>query len=693
MKHPARKSRKSRSRFQRSAFILWMAALILWGGGSRADAQSALSTEEIYLDPITVTATRTPQKLSDVADSVEVFSLQRIESILPGDVNDFLVEATGGLLAQSGGRGGVATFRLRGSEDNFTSVMLDGFKLTFPNGDTYDFSHLSPEWIGSAEVLKGPQSPLYGSDAAAGVVNLLPDVGKPGEARTFRTSVRHGAHSTYEEVFRLKGGTENSGYMATLSRLDTDGRFPNDGYYRTVGTVGLDHFFSDKAQVRFLYYLNRNRRDVTSNSGATNTDFRLQAPLTDRELNAYQRNTAQLIGTRAQLRPAAWLEYVPRLSLYLRDTLYEDRADALDDARPFFSPSRREASEERLTLDNQFNVRLSGKQLGLRRLRQSISTLGFEWEEEKYFEKESYARRAGSFYAHQQLQFQGGLTLAGGVRVDDFDVGKDETTGKISASYQVPRTGTRVRGAVGEGVKRPAFFDLFDVFGRGNPNLKSEKQESWEAGFDQFIGSRKLRFSATYYENEVRDLIAYSFLPFPNGLNYENISKVRMRGAEFSLSLVDFHHFSAHASFNTMDTVVLDDQDGRGGANFVEGEELLRRPNWWWSGSIAYHPERWKATLRVNQVSERPDSDFTPFVSGSYVSPRTNNPGFTKIDLALSLHIVQDRVSMFDKSGRSRLQDLAVEIKVSNLLDADYDDPLNYNAPGIQWFGGVRLTF
>lgn len=693
MWHLVRKFAKLRRSLRRGALIAPMAALILWGGAGRADAQSAPPAEEIYLDPITVTATRTPQKRSDVADSVEVFSLPRIEAILPGDVSDFLVEAAGGFLAQAGGRGGVATFRLRGSEDNFTSVMLDGFKLTFPNGDTYDFSHLSPEWIGAAEVLKGPQSPLYGSDAAAGVVNLLPDVGKPGEARTFRMRVRHGAHATYEEAFRLKGGTENSGYMATLSRLDTNGRFPNDAYYRTVGTVGLDHFFSEKAQVRFLYHLNRNRRDVTSNSGATNTDLRLPAPLTDRELNAYLRNASQLIGARAHLRPAAWLEYVPRVSLYVRDTLYEDKADALDDARPFFAPARREASEERIALDNQVNIRLSGKRLGLPGLRQSVSTLGFEWEEEKYFQKQRYARRAGAFYAHQQLRFRGGLTLAGGVRVDDFDVGKDETTGKLSASYRIPRTGTRVRGAVGEGVKRPAFFDLFDVFARGNPNLKSERQESWEAGFDQFIGTRNLRFSATYYENEVRDLIAYSFFPFPNGLNYENISKVRTRGAEFSLALVDFHHFSAHASFNTMDTVVLDDQDGRGGANFVEGEELLRRPNWWWSGSITYHPERWKATLRVNQVSARRDVDFTPFVAGAFVSPRTNNPGFTRVDLALSLHVIRDRVSMFDKSGRSRLRDLAVELKVNNLLDADYDDPLNYNAPGVQWFGGVRMTF
>ena len=111
-------------------------------------------------------------------------------------------------------------------------------------------------------MLKGPQSPLYGSDAAAGVVNFLPDIGRPGEAPTFAARFRGGSHSTFEEVFKLKGGAEKSGYAATLSRLDTDGHLPNDGYSRSVGTLALDYFFSDKAKARLLYHANRNGYDV-----------------------------------------------------------------------------------------------------------------------------------------------------------------------------------------------------------------------------------------------------------------------------------------------------------------------------------------------------------------------------------------------------------------------------------------------
>ena len=536
--------------------------------------------------------------------------------------------------------------------------------------------------MGTAEILKGPQSPLYGSDAASGVMNFIPDIGKPGEAPSFTVRARGGSDDTFEETFKLKGGTAKSGYAASLSRLDTEGHLPNDGYYRTVGTVGLDHFLSDNAKLRFLYHANRNHYDLPGPAHQGYT-----------EPNKYRDLTEQLIGARAHLKLFPWLEFVPRVSVYLRDTLDENKPDELDP-----SASKTETDGTRLHFDNQVNVRLTGEQLGLPSLRRSISTLGAEWETEDISIKSASAfgdseydsdRRATSFYAQQQFQFQNGFTLAGGARVDTFDVGEDETTGKLSASYKIPGTGARIRGAVGEGVKRPSFAELLDVYGPGNPNLKSERQRSWEAGFDQFLAGKKLKFSATYYNNEIDDLIAWSAGKFPNGTNYENIRKARIKGAELSMSLVDFHDFSAHASFNTMDTITLDDGGVDGAPSYVEGEELLRRPDWWWSASISYHPERVKATLRVNTVGDRWDIDD----SAPWPFPRVVNPGFTRVDLALSLDVVKDRISMFDKTRKSRLKDLTVELKVNNALDEEYEAIYGFESPGAQWFAGVRAVF
>ncbi len=685
MQGVARKPTRSSIRFIRAVSAVWLAAFILLGGTGIAGAQNTGAEEELYLDPITVTATRTPERLSDVADSVEVFGLERIESLLPGDALDFLSEGAGVILPQASGRGGQASLFLRGSETNFTSVMVDGFKLTFPDGSAYDFGHLSPEWVGAAEILKGPQSPLYGSDAASGVMNFLPDVGKPGEASSFTVRARGGSEETFEETFKLKGGTAKSGYMASLSRLDTEGHLPNDGYYRTTGTVGLDHFLSENARLRFLYHVNRNRYDIPGPAHQRYT-----------EPNKYGRNTEQLIGARAHLKLFPWLEYVPRVSLYLRDTLFENKADAINP-----DSDKTDTSGTRLLFDNQVNVRLSGKEMGFSALRRSISTLGVEWETEDISIGSVYEnafgsgenkydsdRRATSIYAQQQFQFQNGFTLAGGVRADNFDVGEDETTGKLSASYKIPGTGARIRGAVGEGIKRPSFAELLDVYGPGNPNLKSERQKSREVGFDQLFAKKKLKFSATYYVNDIDDLIAYSFAPFENGTNYENIQKARVKGAEFSFSLIDFNDFSAHANFNTMDTVALE-TEGLGAPNYVEGEELLRRPDWWWSASVSYHPERLKATLRVNTVSDRWDIDD----SALWPYPRVVNPGFTRVDLALSLDVVKDRISMFDKTRKSKVKDLTVELKVNNALDEEYEAVYGYTAPGIQWFVGVRAIF
>ena len=668
----ARKPTPSSIRFIRIISALWLAALILLGGASKAGAQSV--EEELYLDPITVTATRTPERVSDVADSVEVFDLERIESLQPGDALDFLSEGAGVVLPQASGRGGQASLFLRGSESNFTSVMIDGFKLTVPDGRGYDFSHLSPGWVGTAEVLKGPQSPLYGSDAASGVMNFIPDIGKPGEAPSFTVRARGGSFETFEESFKLKGGTAKSGYAASLSRLDTEGHLPNDGYYRTVGTVALDHFLSENAKLRFLYHINQNHYDTPGPAHEGYSEF-----------NKYTKLTEQLVGARAHLKLSPWFEYVPRVSVYLRDTLDEDKPDNPTDTNFY----KRDNSGTRIHLDNQVNVRFTGKQLGLPTIRRSISTLGIEWEKEDISSSDNDSqgsngdRRATSFYAQQQFQFQNGFTLAGGARVDTFDVGEDESTGKLSASYKIPGTSARIRGAVGEGIKRPEFNQLFDTsYGTfsttGNPNLKSERQKSWEAGFDQFFAGKKLKLSATYYENEIEDLISYSFTE----MTFENIDKARIEGAELSVSLIDFHDFSARVSFNSMDTAVVDNSG-------VEGEALLRRPKWWWSGSISYHPNRLKATLRVNSVSDRWDIDDGP----PFTYNRVVNPGYTKVDLALSLDVVEDRISMFDRTRKSRFKDLTVELKVNNALDEEYEAVYGYESPGVQWFAGVRAIF
>lgn len=677
----ARKPNRSSIRTKKAVSVLCLAAFILFSGASNACAQSA--EEELHLDPITVTATRTPERLSDVADSVEVFGPERIDSLLPGDMLEFLSEGAGVILPQTSGRGGQTSLFLRGSESNFTSVMLDGFKLTFPDGSAYDFGHLSPEWVGATEILKGPQSPLYGSDAASGVMNFLPDIGKPGEAPSFTVRARGGSGETVEEVFKLKGGTTRSGYAASLSRLDTEGHLPNDGYYRTVGTVGLEHFFSENARVRFLYHANQNRYDIPGPAHQGYADP-----------NNYYKLTEQLVGARAHLKPFPWLEYIPRLSLYLRDTLHENKPDANSP-----SSSISETEGTRLHLDNQVNVRLTGKQLGFPALRRSTSTLGVEWETEDIASESDYGfgkteyesdRRATSFYAQQQFRFQGGLTLAGGARVDSFDIGEDATTGKLSASYKIPGTGARIRGAVGEGVKRPTFGEILSLFGQiGNPNLKSERQRSREAGFDQFFAGKKLKFSATYYVNELEDMIAWSPAPFPNGTNYENVQKARVKGTELSVALLDFHDFSARAGLNAMDAITLED-GGIGGLNYVEGAALIRRPDWWWSVSISYHPDRLRASLRVNTVDDRWDVHYPPYPTPA---SRVINPGYTKVDLALSVDVVKDGISMFDKTKKSRFKDLTVELKVNNALNEEYEAIYGFSAPGRQLFAGVRAIF
>ena len=693
-------------RSPRSALrLLLVLAHLLIPAAARAQAPAGAAPQELLLDPLTVTATRTPRPVSTVGDSVEVFTRDRIELTLPADFSDLLRDGAGINMDQSGARGATASLRIRGSENNFGSVLLDGFKITTPDGDAFDFAHIPPEWLRGAEILRGPQSALYGSDAASGVVNLLLDTGRPGEARSFELGASLGSYSTYEEVLKLKGGWEKGGYLATASRVDSQGRFKNDGYIRTASLMAIDYFPSPEAKLRLLALVNQNRRDQTSSDGAANTDHRLTPPQTDREFNAYQLATDQMYGLSLELRPARWIEFAPKVSFYQRDFLFNDPPDALDSTRPFFSAFKSDNTQTRYLSDNPLNLRVAGKDIGWDALTSSVTTLGFQWEEERFFQfvrgssntTENHERLARSLYFHQQLILRERLTLTGGLRVDDYDVGKDDVTGKLSASYLLARTDTKVRGAVGSGAKRPSFNDLFFFSDqgflvlRGNPSLKSERQESWEAGVDQYLMGRRLVLSATYFENDLKDLISFSFAGFPNGTNNENISKVETKGVELSLALVDVRGFTLRANWNYLDTIVADDRGGAGGQDFQQGQGLLRRPHWWWGGALSYHPGPFRATLSLREVGQRPDRDFTPLLAGSFTFPRVHNPSYMRADLALAYDLIKDRKPAV--RALPGVQRLTLELKVNNLADKDYDEVFGFNAPGINWMAGLRLQF
>ena len=670
-------------------FILFILLAII---PTISNSQELIQKNEILLDPVTATATRTPRKLSTIADSIEVIPNREIELRIPNDFEDIMRDSIGGIVEKSGSRGGRTNFRIRGSETNFTSILLDGFKITPPDGDPFLFEHLSPEWMKSAEILKGPQSTLYGSDAAAGVINLLVDMGNPGEKISNSWGVRYGSQETVQEFLKIKGGTEDTGFLFSVSRTDTDGRFYNDGYYRTVGTIGFDYYPTQFSKIRLLYQHNKNQVDNTSNGGSTNTDLRLTGPYSDRELNNFTRTTDNFFGIRTETEITENIDYISKLSFYRSDSLYLDQIDALDAIRAFFSPYMTDTTLTNFRADNQLNFKYNSPNSQKDFLTSAITTLGFEFEKERTFQvqiskTERSKRTARSFYAQEQLTFWDRLYLTTGLRIDDFVKGKDPLTYKVSSAYHFKKTGTRIRSVYGKGVKRPSFTDTFGSSSYiGNPSLEPEVQKSWEFGIDQDFFGKLIKVSGTYYHNELKNIIAWSWSTYANGTNYENISKARTKGAEFSISILDYNDFTIRANYNTLDTLVLDDSNGLGGSSFKQGQELVRRPNWWWSSTISYHPKSFTATLFLNQMSSRRDFDYRGFVDGTNggSSVKINNSGFTKVDVALSYYL---------KNLPLKDQKTTLEFKINNLLDEDYDEVFGYNAPGIEMYAGMRISF
>jgi len=180
-----------------------------------------LTKEAILLEPIVVTATRIEVPIKETASSVTIIDGKTIEAKHHRTVLEALREVPGLDIVQTGGAGGTTSAFLRGGNSNHTLVLIDGIQVNSPTTGAYDFSDLTTDNIERIEIIRGPQSTLYGSDAIGGVIHIITKKGKG--AATSSVSFEGGSFGSYRETLRLSGSTEKGDYSFSAARFDTEG--------------------------------------------------------------------------------------------------------------------------------------------------------------------------------------------------------------------------------------------------------------------------------------------------------------------------------------------------------------------------------------------------------------------------------------------------------------------------------------
>jgi vitamin B12 transporter len=638
------------------------------GGGNTAWPR-AEAGESVRLDPVVVTGTQVAVPASELPSAITVIDREEIESRQITDVQQLLRTVPGLSVTQSGARGGVTSVFPRGGNSNFSLVLVDGVPVNNAGGG-YDFSDLTTDNIERIEVIRGPQSALYGSNAIGGVIQIFTRRGRgPLQGDV---SLTGGSFDTFEGRGAVSGGTEHFGGSLGMGYVSTSGHLPINNDYRdfTISS-GLDYQPLEALKLAFsARYSDSHFEFPTEGAGDR------FGPLDPDQFQDRQRLVLSQRTTHAITR---WWEHVLLLGYNRNDSLFRDPQN---DVPTDFADSRTDSEEQRLFLNYFWNLSLPEfYRIG------TTWSLGIEAQEEKLDQRSTFgttttsvdpSRSQEGYYTQFLFNWRKQATLLTGVRVEDSSVFSVDTNPRVAASYTLPWLQTKLRGGYATGIRAPSFIENFGTgspFVVGNPNLKPEQSESWEIGLDQPLLDGRMVLTATCFANTFKDLITFVSGNTPNFLN---IQEAESSGVEAGFQAFLPWQLRLDGSYTFLETKVLDD-GGIGGTFFPPGQPLLRRPKHQGSVGLSYLGTRVTVSLFTKVVGDSIDRDFS-----QPGSPRVTLPGYTTVDLAASYAVAQNIWG---------LRSIRLQGKIENLLDEDYEEAFGFSTPGFSIRGGVAANF
>ncbi len=622
------------------AALLAHAAFPAWSdtGLDRAADADALQT-------IVISATRIPTPELELASSVTVVTADDIAARQERTFAAVLRDIPGLNVVQQGGPGAATSVFMRGTNSNHTKVLVDGIDVSDPSNANaaFDFGQLLTQDIERVEVLRGPQSGLYGSDAIGGVINVITRAGS-GPMK-LSASVEGGTFDSLNQTAGVSGSQEAFHYSANVAHLHSG----------STPVTPLD-LLAPGEQRHNDYYDNFT---VSSKLGFDLTpDFDLG--LVTRYTNTHLHYTGEDYSTFPAL-PAAQQsasdtdEYYGRASAHLvslEGGLNQTLGVAFTRNRTAtLQPQTAESlnTGERVKLDWQGAVRVSSAQsvlLGLEDARDEISA------------PLSASVRTASAYVELQSRLGQHWFSALNARYDDNDRFGSKVTYRIAPTWVSSESGTKLKASVGSGFKAPTLGELFQSFPPfffANPDLKPESSVGYDLGIEQGLGGGVVRVGATWFYNRIRDLITADL----TGTTYANVGRASTDGVESFVAYQPVRQLSLRLDYTY--TQATDD---------VLHEELLRRPK---------HKGNLNATWRASDALLLNASVLTvsSWVDGNrdFSIPRLDAPGYTTVNLAAS----------FDVSRQ-----WAVFGRIDNLLDRHYENPVGFLQPGIGVFAGIK---
>jgi vitamin B12 transporter len=659
-------------------------------------------------DHLLVTATRTETTIGELAGSGSVITDADLKHANQSSISEPLRLIPGLSVVQTGGRGGLTSIFARGGESDYNKVLIDGVPVNEAGG-LFDFGALTAENIDRIEVMRGPRSALFGSDAMASVIQLFTRRGSTSIPE-FEFSAEGGSFDYHRETALLSGLAGWFDYSGSFGFQSTDGRFRNSDYINRTASTNLGFRLSEGASLRVT---SRWTNDTLGVPGPTAVLF------ADPDQRQKRRDLA--LAATFDLKTTSHWHQTARF-VYSEFNRHSFDPVAQDLTKPDVPP----LPPFSFFPDSAFDLQEHQKRAGIHY--QTIATLGssnvvtagadFEHESAVFTDdfsgRVSPTRNNLGLYAQDQAAWRDRMFLTAGVRVERntakvpsdlrsalASLGSSSPVGDVGfglsanpnvAFLVVARANnagavigaTKLKASFGTGIKEPEMHEAFspNIFFLGNPGLNPERAISFDAGLVQEFANRRASLELTYFGNRFRDLIVFEFDPItfgpitlPDGrlTNFVNFDRASARGLELIGAAHPFLRLRVAASYTFLSSRLdrsLDPTDKE------VGLPLLRRPRHSGSLEINWTGQRYDLSVSGSFVGSRRDIDPVTGARFDQNGRAILNSGYAKLNAAGS-YKASNLVSFF--------------ARVENLLNQDYQEVRGFPAYRLNFIGGLRI--
>ncbi len=596
---------------------------------------------------IVISATRNPQVETKIGSAVTRVGADKMQRAQDVDLRQALDTVPGVVAVDAGGRGGFATVSIRGNRGSDTLFLVNGVRINtgvFQNAEPF-LAYAGTSGLESIEVLRGPQSTLYGSEGIGGVISL--DTARGGGPPSVDFLAEVGSFDSFRESLGSQGALGKAAdYSFTYERDDTQNKRQNNDLSINRYSLRLDYQILDMLSLRL---------DVVG------LDGHYQEPGSDRpqdfasnDPGSHTTGQSNLVDAVIELKLAPQWTQKLTLGVYFEHYGLEDPSYAGN----FFFPTHYFSNATNYSADWQHTVRIASNN----RLTGGLAFNEFTGHDNSF----SYTS-ISDFAAYIQDEWTPvkNLDLTAGTRFDRYEKAGDALTYRFTGDYLFP-TNTKIRGSYGTAFKAPSLFELYSnsTAFHGAPGLRPERSEGWDAGIDQYLCNSNVVLSASYFQNNIRDVIAFVDTSSVTGF-YVNRDTAQNHGVELAAQMTLLGEWRTRLAYTWLRSTY-----NSGGITLrreqLPENELSLDTNDLFFGKLL-------VGCGLTYMAGRVDNDFSVFPVA-----RVNLQDYCTVRI-YSRYTVNDHMAVFFRG--------------ENLGSSRYENALGY--PGLPFgaYGGVELKF